>query len=274
LQTVVISADSRQFYRELSIGTARPSENEMGGIRHYFVGNLSIQDYINVSRYEKEVLALLDKLFIQKDQVLLVGGSGMYIDAVCSGIDDFPDPDPELRNYLKGLLMDEGLDKLRELLKNTDPKYYAEVDLQNPARIQRALEVCLTTLKPFSEQRLHSRKTRNFNIIKTGINLPRPELVERINKRVDAMMDAGLLGEVRNLLQYRHLNALNTVGYKELLLFLDGEVSLARAVENIKTDTRRYAKRQLTWFKRDPEISWFEAGEVDAVLDLIVHRLT
>lgn len=176
LRTVIISADSRQFYRELSIGTARPSASEMCGIPHYFVGNLSIHDYTNVSRYESAVLALLEQLFTNFNQVLLVGGSGMYIDAVCSGIDDFPDPDPELRNYLKGILRDEGLNKLRELLKEADPKYYGEVDLQNPARIQRALEVCFTTRQPFSEQRLNSVKKRKFNIIKTGLNLPRPNL--------------------------------------------------------------------------------------------------
>jgi tRNA dimethylallyltransferase len=214
LNTSVISADSRQFYRELSIGTARPSPEEMDGVKHYFLGHLSIHDYYNVSRFEHDALALLPSLFAENHFVIMAGGSGLYIDAVCNGIDDFPDPDPELRSYLKGLLRDEGIEKLRSLLLEHDPEYYKSVDLMNPARLQRALEVALTTGKPYSELRAGQRKPRDFNVIKIGLNLPREELFERIALRVDRMMHDGLLEEVRSLLPFRHLTALNTVGYK------------------------------------------------------------
>lgn len=269
LGTSIISVDSRQFYRELSIGTARPSLEEMDGVTHYFLGHLSIHDYYNVSRYEKDVMELLPSLFADNQFVIMAGGSGLYIHAVCNGIDDFPDPDPELRSYLKGLLRDEGIEKLQNLLFEHDPAYYKTVDLMNPVRLQRALEVVLSTGKPFSELRAGQPKTRDFNIIKIGLNLPREVLFERIAKRVDQMMDNGLLEEVRSMLPYRHLTALSTVGYKELFEFLDGNVTLNQAVENIKTNTRRYAKRQLTWFKRDQEVKWVEPGQLSEVLKSI-----
>lgn len=269
LNTSVISADSRQFYRDLSIGTARPSLEELNGVTHYFLGHLSMHDYYNVSRFEQDVLALLPSLFSVNQYVIMAGGSGLYIDAVCNGIDDFPDPDPELRSYIKGLLRDEGIEKLRSLLLEHDPEYYMSVDLMNPARLQRALEVVLSTGKPFSELRAGHPKEREFKVVKIGLNLAREVLFERIAKRVDQMMDEGLLDEVRSMLPYRHLTALNTVGYKELFEYLDGNVTLQQAVENIKTNTRRYAKRQLTWFKRDQEVKWFEPGQLSDALQFL-----
>lgn len=269
LNTSVISADSRQFYRELSIGTARPSQEELDGVAHYFLGHLSIHDYYNVSLFEQDVVALLPSLFLDNQYVIMAGGSGLYIDAVCNGIDAFPDPDAELRSYLKGLLRDEGIEKLRILLLEHDPEYYRSVDLMNPARLQRALEVVLSTGKPYSAMRAGQPKTRDFNTIKIGLNLPREVLFERIAKRVDKMMDDRLLEEVRSMLPFRHLTALNTVGYKELFEYLDGEVTLQQAVENIKTNTRRYAKRQLTWFKRDLGVNWIEPGQLSEVLRYI-----
>lgn len=269
LQTVIISADSRQFYRELAIGTARPTQEEMEGVVHYFLGHLSVHDYYNVSRFEQDVVALLPSLFSRNQYVIMAGGSGLYIDAVCNGIDDFPDPDPELRSYLKGLLRDDGIEKLRSLLLEHDPEYYKSVDLMNPVRLQRALEVALTTGKPYSEMRAGQKKTRDFNIIKIGLNLSREVLFERIAHRVDRMMHDGLLDEARSMLPYRHLTALNTVGYKELFEYLDGNVTLQQVVENIKTNTRRYAKRQLTWFKRDRDVKWVEPGQLNKVLEHI-----
>ena len=271
LGSVVISADSRQFYQELSIGTARPSAEEMEGVKHYFSGNLSIHDYYNVARFETDVLKLLPSLFAENPLVIMAGGSGLYIDAVCNGIDDFPDPDPELRSYLKGLLRDEGIEKLRELLKEQDPAYYDSVDLMNPVRLQRALEVSITSGKPYSELRAGQFRKRDFRILKIGLNLPREALFERINRRVEMMMEAGLPGEAGSLLPFRHLNALNTVGYKELFEYFDGKVLLEQAVENIKTNTRRYAKRQLTWFQRDKEVNWFEPSQVKDVYGWVVN---
>jgi len=271
LNTVILSADSRQFYAELSIGTAKPDTDQLIEVQHYFVGHLSVHDYYNVSRFEADVLQLLPSLFEKNPVVLLVGGSGLYIDAVCNGIDDFPDPAPDLRNYLKGILVDEGIGKLVELLRKHDPAYLEKADAANPNRLLRALEVCMTSGKPYSLQRMNQPKTRDFDVIKIGLNLPREELFNRIGQRVDQMMTAGLLDEVKSFLPLRHLNALNTVGYKELFAYLDGEVLLERAVENIKTNTRRYAKRQLTWFKRDQEINWFEPLEKEGIHNLILN---
>lgn len=273
LDTVILSADSRQFYAELNIGTAKPDAVQLGEIRHYFVGQLSIHDYYNVARYEADVLQLLPALFEKYPVILMVGGSGLYIDAVCRGIDDFPDPTPELRNYLKGLLADEGIGKLQEMLRQHDPAHMLAVDMANPKRLLRALEVCMTTGKPYSEQRMNQSKAREFRVVKIGLNLPRTELFARIGQRVDQMMNAGLLDEVKQFFLLRHLNALNTVGYKELFKYLDGEVSLERAMEDIKTNTRRYAKRQLTWFKRDPEIMWFEPEQINELLEHCRQKL-
>jgi len=267
--TEIISADSRQFYSEMSIGTAKPDSQQLNEVKHHFVGQLSIHDYYNVSKFETESLLLLQKLFEKHDIVFMVGGSGLYIDAVCKGIDDFPDPEPELRAYLKGIYMDDGIGKLQEMLLHFDPEYYATVDINNPNRLLRALEVCHTTGKKFSEQRLNSSKSRDFRIIKIGLTLSRPELFSRIESRVDQMIENGLVNEVENLLPFRHLNALKTVGYKEIFEYLNSEITLQQAIVNIKTNTRRYAKRQLTWFNRTDEYKWFEPSQVKEITNYL-----
>ncbi len=272
LETVILSSDSRQFYREMNIGTAKPSADELAAVTHYFIGHLSIHDYYNISRFESDCIRILEEEFCRKRSVILTGGSGLYIDAVCKGVDDFPDADPELRSFLKGILQDEGIGKLQHMLKEHDPQYYNQVDLANPVRLIRALEVCLATGKTYSAQRQNLPCSRDFNVIKIGLDLPRAKLFERIHTRVDEMMLNGLLDEVKMLLPFRHLNALNTVGYKELFEYLDGKVSLDQAVENIRTHTRRYAKRQLTWFRKDPEYNWFEPDQVDQVAALISSK--
>jgi tRNA dimethylallyltransferase len=265
----IISADSRQFYKEMNIGTAKPDLYQLKEVKHHFVGQISIYDYYNVSRFENETLQLLQQLFGKHDIVFMVGGSGLYIDAVCRGIDDFPDPEPELRRYLKGIYQDEGIVKLQEMLMQLDPEYFAIVDINNPNRLLRALEVCHTTGKKFSEQRLNSSKTRDFEIIRIGLNLPRPELFSRIEMRVDQMIDNGLMDEVKSLLPFRHLNALNTVGYKEIFDFLDSKITLQQAIVNMKTNTRRYAKRQLTWFNRTDEYAWFEPSQLNEITNYV-----
>ncbi len=267
--TEIISADSRQFYTEMSIGTAKPDPQQLQAVKHHFIGHLSIHDYFNVSRFEKDTLELLKSLFEKHTIVFLVGGSGLYIDAVCNGIDDFPDPDPEFRNYLKGIYKDEGIAKLQEILLETDPEYYATVDINNPNRLLRAIEVCLSTGRKFSELRLNRTKERDFHIIRIGLNLPRPELFSRIELRVDQMIENGLVGEVKNLMPYRHLNALNTVGYKEIFEYLDSKITLQQAIVNIKTSTRRYAKRQLTWFNRTGDYTWFEPDQLNEITNYL-----
>ena len=265
----IISADSRQFYKEMSIGTAKPDAVQLGKVKHHFVGHLSIHDYFNVSKYETESLRLLKGLFEQHDLVFMVGGSGLYIDAVCRGIDDFPDPEPEYRSYLKGIYQDEGILKLQQMLSELDPEYFSTVDKNNPNRLLRALEVCQSTGRKFSEQRLNSSKQRDFQIIKIGLNLPRLELFSRIELRVDQMIEKGLVKEVQSLLPDRHLNALNTVGYKEIFDYLDSKITLEQAIVNIKTNTRRYAKRQLTWFKRTDEYTWFEPDQLNEITNFL-----
>jgi tRNA dimethylallyltransferase len=253
----------------MSIGTAKPEAIQLKQVKHHFIGQLSIHEYYNVARFEVEVLDLLETLFKKHNVVVMTGGSGLYIDAVCRGIDDFPDPEPELRNYLKGVMQDEGIVKLQEILKQLDPEYYAKVDIRNPKRLLRALEVCYTTGKKFSEQRLNTTKKHDFEIVKIGLNLPRPELFERIGFRVDKMIEKGLVSEVESLLPFRHLNALNTVGYKEIFEFLDSNITLQQAVENIKTNTRRYAKRQLNWFSRTAEYQWFEPAQFNEITNYL-----
>lgn len=247
----IISADSRQMFRELKIGTAAPTEAELARVKHYFVGNLSIHDYYNVSIFEQQVLELLETLFLSHPVVIMTGGSPQYIDAVCNGIDELPDPEPGIRQYVNNLFKTNGIDALRALLALLDPDYYERVNHNDHKRMIRAVEVSLQMKKPYSQCLHQTKKERHFKIEKYYLNRPRDVLFERINRRVDAMMEQGLLEEARQLLPYRDLNALNTVGYKELFDYLDGKCSLEQAVEDIKTHTRRYAKRQLTWFKRD-----------------------
>lgn len=246
----VISADSRQFYKEMSIGTAKPSLSELRQIPHYFLGHLSVKDYYSVSRFEQDVLKILPDLFSQSPMVILSGGSGLYIDAVCYGIDDLPDPDPEIRLHVMTIYETGGIEELRRQIKMMDPVFYQNADMANPKRLIRALEVCLQTGNPYSAYLKSETKERQFDILKFCLLRPREELFGRINARVDSMMEKGLLNEVKALEPFRKYNALNTVGYKELFDYLDGNISLDMAVEQIKTHTRRYAKRQMTWFKR------------------------
>ncbi len=275
-KTEILSADSRQFYREMRIGTAYPEPEELAAVKHHFLGNLSIEEDYNVARYETEALALLDNLFIRHDVVVLTGGSGLYIDAVCKGIDDLPNHDPDLRKQLKKEIETAGLEAFGKKLQSLDPEYYEVVDLNNPNRLLRAVEVCLQTGKTYTSLRKHKSKERPFKLIKIGLNMDREKLFQRIAERVDTMIENGLLEEVQSLQAYRQNNALNTVGYKELFAYLDGDVSLEQAIENIKTNTRRYAKRQLTWLKRDAEIRWFEPEEerwaIDFLESLIISR--
>ncbi len=251
LNTSVISADSRQFYKELRIGTAFPTEQELKGVPHHFLGHLSINDYYSVSKFEQDVLNLLPSLFQQNNIVILTGGSGLYIDAVCKGIDDLPDPDPKIRNYVMDLFDKEGIEGLRNQIKKLDPEFYEQADIANHKRIMRALEVTIQMGEPYSRFLTNSSKSRSFEIVKYCLNRPREILFDRINQRVDQMMENGLLDEVKSLIPFKNYNALNTVGYKELFDYLDGKLTYEQAIEDIKTHTRRYAKRQLTWFKRD-----------------------
>ncbi len=270
--TEIISCDSRQFYRELNIGVAPPSVEEMETVPHHMVGFLSVRDTYNAHRFENDVLGLCRKLFQLSNRVIMAGGSGLYIHAVTHGIDDLPDPDPALRLQLKEKLRTEGIESLQLQLKSVDPVYYLEVDTKNPNRLLRALEVSITAGQPFSSLRTKQSVTRPFQAIMIGLMTTREDLYQRINQRVDQMMEDGLLDEVRSLYAYKEFNALNTVGYKELFSFLDGTYSLADAVEKIKTNTRRYAKRQLTWLKKDPGIRWFDPADLDAIQEYIKGR--
>lgn len=270
--TEVISCDSRQFYREMQIGTARPTLEEMDGVPHHFVGHLSVEQDYNVSNFEQEVLQKLEELFLYQDKVVMVGGSGLYIKAVCEGIDELPDPHPDLRKTLQETFEQQGLLPLQERLQKLDPEYYAVVDQQNSKRLMRAIEVCETSGQKYSDLRKQEPKARPFDIVKIALNMEREELFDRISLRNDIMINEGLLDEVKSLLGKRHLNALNTVGYKEIFRYLDGAISLDQAITDIKTNTRRYAKRQLTWFKKDAQFHWFHPADWDEILNLIVTK--
>jgi tRNA dimethylallyltransferase len=265
----IINADSRQIYRELKIGTARPTEEQMQQIKHYFVGTLGLEDYYSASLFEQQVLELLSQLFQTHDYALMAGGSMMYIDAVCEGIDDIPTIDDETRALMKRRLTEEGLERLCEDLKRLDPEYYEIVDKQNPRRVVHALEICTMTGQTYTSFRRREKRERPFRIIKIGLNRPREELYARINQRVDQMMADGLLEEVKAMYPKRSLNALNTVGYKELFDYLDGRWSIEEAVERIKGNTRRYARKQLTWYKKDDQIRWFHPDEITTIIDYI-----
>jgi tRNA dimethylallyltransferase len=268
-KTVIVSADSRQFYREMSIGTAKPDDEELAAVKHYFINSLSITETFTAGDYEKQSLDLLNDLFKIHKVVILVGGSGLFIKAVCEGFDEFPNPTPGLREKLNNELNGKGIGFLQEKLKTADPEYYGQVDLNNPQRVIRALEVFETTGKPFSFYRKSSINKRPFKIIKLGLNLQREALYQRINQRVEDMVKQGLVEEVNSLLPYRHLNALNTVGYSELFDYFDGKSDLPTAVNLIKQNTRRFAKRQITWFGKDDEIIWFQADKKSLVSDML-----
>ena len=268
----VISADSRQMYREMKIGTALPSLQQLKKAKHYFIGNLSIHDYYNASMFEMECLELLEKLFETKKIVFMAGGSGLYIDAVCRGIDDLPAVESELRDELAAQYRSHGIMWLRSKLKKLDPEHYKVVDLKNPNRILKALEISLMTGKPYSSFLTGKITERNFGVVKTGLNLERKKLYEIINSRVDKMLEEGLLKEAESLYRFRHLNALNTVGYKELFDYMDGSATFEKAVELIKRNSRRYAKRQLTWLARDKDIQWFHPENLTGILNFIVKQ--
>lgn len=249
--TEIISADSRQFYKEMRIGTSFPTAEELAQVQHHFVGQLSIGDYYSISKFEQDVLHLLPSLFAKSPVVVMTGGSGLYLDAVCKGIDDLPDPDLEIRQQVIDLFENEGIDALRSRLKHLDPVFYSTNDIANQKRMMRALEVCLQTGKPYSEWLTQGTKKRDFSIVKYYLNRPREILFDRINRRVDKMIEEGLVEEAKGLYPHRHLNSLNTVGYKELFNYFEGLCTLDEAIEKIKVNTRRYAKRQITWFKRE-----------------------
>lgn len=252
----IINCDSRQIYKDMKIGTAAPTKEEMARVKHYMVGILALDEYYSAARYEEDVLRLLEQLFRDHRRVILSGGSMMYIDAVCNGIDDIPTVDNEIRETLKARLESEGLDNLLAELRLLDPEHYARVDRKNTRRVVHALEVCYTSGKPYSDFLKASGKERPFKISKLGLRRRREDLFARINRRVDLMMEAGLMDEAKRLYPYRHLNSLNTVGYKELFKVIDGEWPLDMAVERIKKNTRVYAKKQMTWFNKDTNIVW------------------
>ncbi len=265
----IINADSRQIYRELRIGTATPTAQQLQAVRHYFVGDISIDDYYNASMYEQDVLQLLNELFKHSPIQLLTGGSMMYIDAVCNGIDDIPTIREDIREEMKRRYEQEGLEALCEDLKRLDPEHYEIVDRKNHRRVIHALEICYQTGKTYTSYRTQEKKQRPFRIIKIGLNRDREELYNRINFRVDQMMEDGLLYEAKSLYGNRKNNALNTVGYKEMFAYLDGLWTLEEAVERIKGNTRRYARKQLTWFKRDDQVQWFHPKQKEEILKYI-----
>ncbi len=271
-QTVILSSDSRQFFKEMSIGTAKPTKEEMQGVTHYFIDSHSISEEYNVGKYETDTIQLLDQLFKEKELVILVGGSGLYVDAVCNGLDELPEANENIRKQLEETYKTKGIIALQTQLKELDPDYYSQVDLNNPQRLLRALEVCLSTGKPYSKQRTGPKKERNFNCIKIGLNTSREELYNRINQRVDLMMQQGLLEEVKQLLPYKNKNALQTVGYKELFDHLDGKSTLTEAIELIKQHTRNFAKRQLTWFRRDEQTKWFEPQQLNEIISYVESK--
>ena len=270
----IISADSRQFYKEMRIGTAVPSSDQLQSISHHFIRFISINDYYSSSLFERDVLGLLPSLFSKNNIVLLSGGSGMYINSVCDGIDDIPDVDPAIRKKYIEKYNEEGIEGLRVILKLLDPEHYAKVDLKNYKRIIRALEICETTGRPYSSFLLKQKRERDFNIIKIGLERTREDLYQRINSRVDYMIEAGLENEARQLYPSRNLNALNSVGYREFFDVFDGKISVEKAIELIKRNSRRYAKRQMTWWARDKEIRWFHPDKVQEIIEYIQESIT
>jgi tRNA dimethylallyltransferase len=269
----IISADSRQFFREMKIGTAVPSDQQLKSVKHHFVRFLSVEDYYSSSLFERDVLELLPRLFTGNDVVLMSGGSGMYIDAVCHGIDDIPDVDPQIREKYNTKFLEEGIDGLRACLKLLDPVHYAKVDLKNPKRIMRALEICETTGRPYSSFLNRQIKERDFRIIKIGLERTREYLYNRINRRVDKMIDNGLEDEAKLLFKFRKYNALNSVGYREFFDFFDGVIAKEKAIELIKRNSRRFAKRQITWWGKDMDIKWFNPEKIQDIIQFIENKI-
>jgi tRNA dimethylallyltransferase len=271
LRTEIVSADSRQVYRQTTIGTAVPTPQQLAAVPHHLVQHLNIDQYYNVSLYEQDALQAINQIFEHHDIALLVGGSGLYIDVVCHGIDQLPDAEPELRDQLAQRLQQQGLENLRNELRLLDPQFYAQIDPNNTQRILKALEVCYQTGQPYSSLRTGQNTERPFRIQTCTLDMPREILYQRIDRRVLQMLDNGLEHEARQLLPHRHLNSLNTVGYKELFAYLDNQITLTQATELIQRNTRRFAKRQITWFKRKPS-QWFAANDPDALLNYIRYR--
>lgn len=269
----IISADSRQLYSDLKIGTAAPTEEYLKRVKHYFVGTLKLTDYYSAAQYESEVISLLEELFKSNNTILLTGGSMMYIDAICKGIDDIPTVDSETRQMMMEKYEKEGLDRLCAELKLLDPEYYSTVDLKNPKRVIHALEICYMTGKTYTSFRTGNKKQRPFDIIKIGLCRDREELYERINKRVDIMIKEGLVDEVKSVYEYRNLNSLNTVGYKEIIQYLEGNCTLEFAIEKVKQNSRIYSRKQMTWFKRDNDITWFHPDKEEEIMEFIESKL-
>ena len=267
--TSIVSADSRQIYADLKIGTAAPTPEQLKRVPHYLVGTLKLTDYYSAARYEEEAMTILERLFQEHEVVILTGGSMMYVDAICKGIDDIPTVDTETREMMLQRYEAEGLENLCSELKLLDPEYYKIVDLKNPKRVIHALEICYMTGKTYTSIRTQKRKERPFRIIKIGLTRDRAELYNRINHRVDVMMEEGLLEEVRNVYPYRPLNSLNTVGYKEIFNYLDGTWELPFAIEKIKQNSRIYSRKQMTWFKRDEEIQWFHPDQEKEIMQVL-----
>lgn len=270
--TEIVSADSRQFYKEMTIGTAVPSKDELSSAKHHFIQNLSITEDYSVGDFERDGLALLDKLFKLQDIVILVGGSGLYVDAIVKGLNHFPDVDESIRLKLNDSLKKEGLEPLQNQLKTLDPKYFEKVDIHNPHRVIRALEICIGTQKTYTSFLEQDKEERPFNTITVGLEADRTKIYERINDRVDIMMAKGLLKEVKSLEPYKNYNALNTVGYKELFNYLDDEWSLEFAISEIKKNTRRFAKRQLTWFKKNSDTLWFNYKTTEQTIIKVIDN--
>jgi tRNA dimethylallyltransferase len=272
-QTEIISADSRQFFKEISIGTAVPDKKDLEEIPHHFIQNKSIHDYYNVSSFEIEALDLMETLFKKVNPLLIVGGSMLYLDTICFGIDDIPTVDAKTRKLVNDWYEENGIDALKQRLLELDPEYYSIVDLNNHKRMLHAVEVCLISGRKYSSFRTNVAKQRPFNIIKIGINLDRKILYERINQRVVSMIKSGLVEEAREVYPYRNLNSLNTVGYKELFSYFDGSCSLDEAIDMIQRNTRKYARKQLTWFRRDSQIVWFEPHQVPEIIQYIDNKM-
>lgn len=271
--TDILSADSRQLFRELSIGTAVPPKEDLQSVKHHFIQTRSIHDYYNVSEYETEAIERINTLFQTKNPLILTGGSMLYIDTICKGIDDIPTVSPEIRNEVILWYQENGLEALQQRLSSLDPEYYHIADLNNAKRLLHAVEVCQMTGKTFTSFRKNTVRTRPFRILKVGINQQREILYDRINQRVDKMMEAGLLEEARSVYPYKDLNSLNTVGYKELFSYFDGHCSLEEAVDLIKRNSRKYARKQLTWFRKDTEITWFEPHQLKEIIAFIDEQL-
>ncbi len=269
LDTYIINADSRQIFKEIPIGTAAPTKEEQKRAKHFFVGKLHINDYYNASMFENEVIGLLDDLFLNKDYIIMSGGSMMYVDAVCNGIDDIPSVDDNIRRQVKSVYETEGLDTIKSKLEELDPEYFSVVDKNNPKRLIHALEICLSTGKTYTSFRTYTKKERPFRIIKIGLNREREELYSRIDKRVDEMIAGGLIEEAWRMYPHRMLNSLNTVGYKELFDYFDGKCTLDEAVFKIKSNTHKYCRKQLTWFKRDKDMRWFAPDNVEEIINYI-----